>query len=201
MSEWRPVSEFPGLYEVSSCGLLRSVRNRRPRILKPGLNEHGYLRFQIHASDGKRYCRLVNRMVCEAFHGPPPPDRPLAAHLNGIRTDNRAENLQWCSPRENASHKVAHGTLLFGESHPQSKLTSDAVRDIRSRPPQKVGLKDLAQKYGVSWETVASIRRGKGWERIPALPKISVSVRHPNPNAWPEHVRDEMNAILNGETL
>ena len=115
--EWRPVpgDGFSRRYEVSSDGLVRAVAytdargaNRRPYTRKTSPNSAGYLALWL--SDGtKQVNRLVHHLVLEAFVGPRP-EGALARHLNGNRTDNRAENLRWGTASENALDRVEHGT-------------------------------------------------------------------------------------------
>lgn len=114
MTEWRPVTGYEGLYEVSDGGQVRSL----PRTtaghaygggpLKPMLTTTGYL--QVHLwRDGKGRFPKVHQLVCEAFHGPRPVDHEVR-HLNGDKTDNRASNLAWGTSRENHQDTLRHGT-------------------------------------------------------------------------------------------
>lgn len=54
--------------------------------------------------------KQVHILVLEAF-GPPKPEGTQVAHLNGVRTDNRLENLMWATPKENTAHRWEHGTM------------------------------------------------------------------------------------------
>lgn len=100
--EWRSVPGYEGLYEVSSLGRVRS--------------KSSYLKGSV--SKGYRYVHLtkgtlrVNRIVCEAFHGPAPEDKPYALHRNGVKSDNRSVNLYWGSQAENMMDAVHHGSHL-----------------------------------------------------------------------------------------
>lgn len=96
---WKSVPYYPE-YEVSNLGDLRRARpNVRSshtypgRLLKLSSNRNGYLATYLY-SEGKKFYRKVHQMVAEAFLGP----QPLGSHVhhvNGIKTDNRVENLSY----------------------------------------------------------------------------------------------------------
>lgn len=117
--EWRPIVGHP-TYEVSSLGGVR--RTKTGRKLRPVELSTRYL--GVTLEDRIQY--LVHRLVARAFIGPPRNDQH-ANHKNGVRADNRAENLEWCSPSENVRH--AFRTLgrknpfqgRFSAEHPTSK--------------------------------------------------------------------------------
>lgn len=100
---WLPVVGFPR-YEVSSEGEIRSGKH----ILKPRPNSNGYLYLTLYR-EGERHTKRVHLLVAEAFYGQRPPGM-VSRHLNGVRTDNRAENLAWGTYRDNVLDAVTHGT-------------------------------------------------------------------------------------------
>lgn len=111
MEEWRS-TRFSG-YEVSSLGRVRSVarmtrhgHRRKERILRltPATP---YLRVSPSV-DGKVVTAYVHVMVCEAFHGPPPPGA-WALHRDDDHSNNTPENLYWGTPSENEYDKVRNG--------------------------------------------------------------------------------------------
>lgn len=97
---WKPVSEFPDRYEISSYGRVRSrVQCKTGRILKLQ-DGGGYLKV-CFCVDQKIYNRRINRLVCEAFHGPPPFKDADALHKNGDNLDNTPGNLYWGTHQQN----------------------------------------------------------------------------------------------------
>lgn len=131
------------------------------RVLSPFLGHQGYPRINTYRG-GKWSQHFVHVIVCETFHGPRP-DGMEVAHLNGQRTDVRANNLQWKSRVENEADKLAHGTGLQGERHHQHKLTEDQVRAIRA---SAAGSCALARTYPVEPSTIRAIRRRETWRHI-----------------------------------
>jgi hypothetical protein len=180
--EWRPVEGFPD-YEVSSLGRVRRAVPDRlgrgaGRVLKAAVNGSGYLTVVPHAPGEKVRPRLISRLVCEAFHGPAPSAMHHAAHADGTRTNNRADNLRWATPIENEGDKRRHGTLAIGDRHharrnPErmargsrggnAKLTEAAVVAIRcdARSPR-----EIAADHGVTRALIQMIKARKVWRHV-----------------------------------
>ena len=103
----KPVPHFEGRYSVSStCGVFSHISGRYLRLKH---HSAGYLAVAMSDWNGDIHDALVHRLVCEAFHGECPEGKSCVNHINGIKTDNRPENLEWCSPSENARHAVKSG--------------------------------------------------------------------------------------------
>jgi hypothetical protein len=105
--EWRPIPGQPG-YEVSSAGRVLSRKYSKPRLMRTSTDPAGYPTVQLCQNNAPVKYR-VHRLVAEAFYGP----RPIGAevrHLNGVKSDNRSENLRWGSQSENSFDRVRHGT-------------------------------------------------------------------------------------------
>ena len=166
---WRPVVGYEGLYDVSSLGNIRRLRDIRHCVNKVldvprQLNKHktaGYLR-AVLSRNGKKTMRLIHQLVLEAFVGPRPAGYE-SGHLNNISTDNRLTNLLWVTHSENELHKRANGTRLSGERHPHATLTAECVRSIRKLRATTT-TKTLAEMYGVSRTTIQRIVSGERWQ-------------------------------------
>lgn len=96
---WSPIPSERG-YEASSLGEIRNIETGR--IYSQSVSSEGYLSLAIYAK-GKRKWRRVHRLVAEAFYGPAVGRE--VNHKNGIKTDNRVENLEWCTKSENIRHR------------------------------------------------------------------------------------------------
>jgi hypothetical protein len=180
--EWRPVAAWPD-YVVSDRGQVMRIhqdaRGHRltGRPLKAALSATGYLGVTLCHLGTRKNVR-INRIVCEAFHGPPPSDRHHAAHNDGISQNNAAANLRWALPVANEADKLAHGTACIGERHwsksmPERRargeghgrtiLTADDVRAIRADDRFQ---RAIAKDFGVSQRTVWNIKAGKVWGHV-----------------------------------
>mgnify|MGYP002524260711 FL=1 len=97
---WKPIKGYEGLYEVSNMGRVKSLIIRaykKPHILKPGIVQ-GYN--QVSLLRGKQY--KVHNLVAEAFV-PNPLNKPHVGHKDESRDNNRADNLEWVTPKENCN--------------------------------------------------------------------------------------------------
>ena len=183
VEEWRRIADFPD-YAVSNHGRVRRVtrskRNHAPRILKPWIGNHGYEAVHL-VRDGVASPKLIHRLVCAAFHGPPPSPQHQAAHGDGTRRNNQATNLRWATRSENAEDARLHGVMATGarhgrtlspektprgELHGHAKLTEALVVEIRAAPSEPGSGRALAARYGVSAATISLIRSGKTWAHL-----------------------------------
>jgi hypothetical protein len=155
--EWRSTPN--PLYEVSDLGRVRSKSTKgwdgkagriaaewkvvggRPNKIS------GYIYVVMAPS---RTATTVHSLVCAAFHGPRP-DGLQVAHLNGVRDDNRAENLMWASPKENSRHKALHGTQPRGEAAYNAKLTEADVRLMKQLRERGAATACLADIFGITY--------------------------------------------------
>lgn len=89
-------------YEVSNTGLVRSLYHKTPIILTPIIMANGYCYVSLYIN--KKYQKFrLHRVVMECFHGP---SELTVDHINGVKTDNRLENLRYCSLLENIHNPI-----------------------------------------------------------------------------------------------
>lgn len=168
MTEWRDVVGMDGKYSVSDSGLIRS--NIRWKILKLTLNPYGYLQVCVKPDGrkGKSKVIRVHRAVAIAFlentEG-----KPTVNHIDGVKTNNCIENLEWATHSEQIQHAVDNGLKIVpvGEGVHCSKLTENQVNEIASRVGYRV--RDIAKEFGVCHTTISRIRTGKRWGFITGL--------------------------------
>lgn len=174
----RPVVGFEDSYIVTSGGQVFSKtryisttskkgnpckRFSRGRWLKINSPKYSFVGVGQHRN------RFVHRLVAEAFLDKPPSTHIQVNHKNGIKTDNRVENLEWCTAKENINHAVRTGLnpLPNGENHSQSKLKNNEVSQIRELySTHKYSQRKLATMFGVSQATINSLLSGYTWRHI-----------------------------------
>lgn len=103
----------------------------------------------------------AHRFVCRTIHGEPPIGTQ-AAHSCGNKLCVNPAHLRWATPKENDADKDKHGTRLFGEDHPRSKLTKSAIKVIRQQKGIKTS-RQLGKQFGVHHSTVLSIWNNETW--------------------------------------
>ena len=101
MEIWKPVAGFDG-YEVSNLG-------------------RGYLCVNLWRNGNSRKCK-VQRLVAEAFV-PNPESKPEVNRINGNKADNRVENPEWATARENTRHAIDTGLLTFSQRAQRNSAT------------------------------------------------------------------------------
>lgn len=101
---WKPIDGYDGLYEVSNLGRVRSTYGRG-KMLKPMLSNTGYERVDLF-KDKKRKQFSVHRLVAKAFIENPE-GKPFVNHKDESRTNNRADNLEWVTHKENCNYGTA----------------------------------------------------------------------------------------------
>lgn len=138
------------------------------RHLAPRPDAKGYLR--VHPTkDGVQKGVRVHRAVAMAFICAPPTPEHQVNHKDGDRLNNHFSNLEWMTCRENIRHAIDHGlraTPLVGEKHPRSKLTEDAVREIRVRRAAGESYSSLAKAFGVDKTNIAYVATRKTWKHV-----------------------------------
>ena len=125
---WNPIRNFEDLYLISNNGMVRSLEkmirgrifgyysHRDEKILTPGLNSYGY-HFYVLSRDKQKKTRLEHQLVADAFIGICPEGYQVN-HINGIKLDNRVENLEYVTPLENTLHSInVLGNRRDGEYH------------------------------------------------------------------------------------
>ena len=168
---WLPVPGWEKFYRVSNFGdaesLGRMTARKSPsgvpyqrwidgKRLKPSLNDVGYLHIQMTA-EGRRTSAAVAPLVMATFVGPKPKGLQVA-HLDGNRTNNRLDNLEYKTPKENAMDRIRHGTSGKGEKNSMSKLSDLEREEIRHRYRfEAVSAMELAEIYGVVFQTIYKI--------------------------------------------
>lgn len=125
--------------------------------LKGDVNNCGYRRIQVN---NKRF--FVHRLVAMAYL-PNPDNLPQVNHKDGNKKNNHVNNLEWCCGSHNQQHRYYELKKDLGEDNSNSKLTEEAVRDIRSG---RMSGRAFARFYNISQTLVRKIIARTTWKHV-----------------------------------
>lgn len=178
IEEWKDVVGYEGLYQVSNLGRVKRlpkqlryevkdsregfrnqgvydvVTNLKEKILKNTYVDKGYLAVGLRKDMVTKNIR-VHRLVAIAFI-PNPENKPEVNHMDGVKGNNRLDNLEWVTGKENNDHALSTG--LGKDNTP--KLCEEDVKwivDNVKRGCRTYGVMSMCKKYGVKAEKIRKI--------------------------------------------
>lgn len=199
VERWNRVPGYEEHYEVSDEGRVRRILGGRGATAGRILKQHdqgGYRAVQLCRNDVKKKIG-VHILVAEAFHGRRP-TRKFPNHKNCDKHDNRADNLEWLTAKQNARHAILAGKrpgrAMAGEENGRAKLTRCQVEEIL-RLKGAIGQRTLARLCGVSKTAIQLIHQGKNWpedlrvREFPTSPDRAAAGDLPPPRKSPQSGR------------
>jgi hypothetical protein len=175
---WKDIETWEGLYMISDYGRVRSLPREvhypsgqilkvKDRILKHGTNGCGYPDITLTKRPHRKERHTIHRLVARHFLDNP---RGLneVNHKDGVKTNPHYTNLEWCTQSENRQHAYDTGLQVarVGEELRWTKLTDEAVREIRRRAINGERAWDMHKEYGVTYQNLRFIIQGKTWKHV-----------------------------------
>lgn len=165
---WKPIPGYEGLYEISNYGRVKSLARTMPhktygtwnikeRILKQnwaGPKDSQYLIVFLHKGKGEQHIFRVHRLVAKAFI-PEVEGKTFVNHKDGDRSNNRADNLEWCTPLENTRHAFEHGFCENVGKHQRKPVVCVETGE------RFVCINEACEKYGVTHRAIYQVVNGE----------------------------------------
>lgn len=157
---WKDIKGFENLYQVSNTGKVRTLIHNK--IMKPDVY-NGYERVTLYSPFRKRRS-FVHRLVAEAFV-PNPENKPIIDHIDTNPFNNNADNIKWCSQKENINNPIS----LNKRHKPHSKEWNENIRKGQEKKPifcVELGIvfngqTDAQRKLGIFQTNIGKVLLGK----------------------------------------
>jgi hypothetical protein len=165
---WKPLLEYKGI-EVSSIGRIRKAANksRKERILTEFPKDRDdYYRCSVQRLDGTWTSQPVHRLVAKAFI-PRTKNRDIVNHIDGNRTNNRIENLEWVTPKENVIHSFKFGSRKICKQVPKKTILTDFQVNQIGKLRELYTVNQIAKLFNIEYQSLKNIiHKKKQCERL-----------------------------------
>ena len=160
---WKDIEGYEGLYQVSTCGNIKSLAKPRKngngrsyiqkeKLLKQSFTSTGYKKVELY-KDGKRKSFKVHRLVAIAFI-PNPDNKPEVNHIDGNKINNNIDNLEWVTSSENSIHAYETGL-----SPNKKELDEIRIIELYNKGASK---EEISRMFDVSNVVIARILKENG---------------------------------------
>ena len=158
MEIWKQIKGYENKYWISNKGRIKS----KNKVLSPYLNHYGYLAIGLYLKGAKN--KMISRLVAEAFI-PNPENKPQVNHIDEVKTNNEASNLEWATSKENINHsltKINYSKMSKPATIEQLE-TTDKVYKLREDPSKNDNV--LAEDLGISKVTLYTRLKTSNWKK------------------------------------
>lgn len=152
-------------YTISEEGLVWDTQSKR--FMTQTLSENGYLLVTLEVEPKTYKQKRVHRLVAETYIPNKDSDYLDINHIDGVKTNNNLNNLEWCNRSYNVLHAHDHGlNMCHCETHHNAKYSNEQIENVCSLLEGGSRNSDVVKLTGVDKDTISNIKRGKLWQRI-----------------------------------
>lgn len=156
------IIDYPD-YTINDSGVICSHKNKIPLLLKPIKDKYGYLYVNL-TNNGKQKKLKIHRLIALSFLTNPK-NKTQINHINGVKSDNRLDNLEWVTPQENMTHAKITGLKNdSGINNPNVRLSPEKVSKIKIRLKKGQTQTSIAKLYNVHQTTISHINVNRNWK-------------------------------------
>lgn len=174
---WKDISTYEGIYQVSSMGHVKSLdrlakdrwgggRLIYGKMITIQCDMHGYRYVHLYKNSKGRNCK-VHLLVAKAFIENIN-NLPFINHIDGDKSNNCINNLEWCTQSENEKHAHQIGLKNHkGENHPRNRFTNDDILEMRRLfDIEKLNQREIGRIMNINYKTVHKIVHRQRWAHI-----------------------------------
>lgn len=165
---WKPLLEYKGI-EVSSIGRIRKAANKRRKekiLTEFPKDRDGYCRCSVQKLDGTWTSQPVHRLVAKAFI-PNTENKQAVNHIDGNRQNNKVENLEWVTPKENVIHSFRFGSRRKYKQVPKRTLLTDFQISQIDILRKSYTVNQIAKLFNIEYQSLKNIiHKKKQCERL-----------------------------------
>ena len=163
---WKSLPEYVGI-EVSNLGRVRkNTRKHHNDVISEFCKDRdGYSRCTVQFLDGRKSSHPVHRLVAKAFIGNPE-NKPCVNHKDNDRTNNKVDNLEWVSYKDNVYHSFIYGNRKFCKKVPRTTVLTDFQVSQIDKLRTIYSVNQIANLFNIKYSTLKNIIRNVKTRRL-----------------------------------
>lgn len=163
---WKDISGYAGIYQISSLGRVKSLsrisnnRTLSEKLLTPSLSNSGYAWICLSNNKDKKHF-FIHRIIAQSFI-PNPMNKMQVNHIDGVKTNNSIDNLEWVTNSENQKHAYKNNLNSVSELQKKrtSKAKSSSVIDTESNTIYS-SIREAFKTVSIPYSTLCTMLRGE----------------------------------------